>query len=157
MTILRGFILFALSALALPAATLAADFKQGDVEIGQVWARATPQGAKNGAAYLVLKNSGKEADTLKSVQSQIADRTEIHEHIHEGDVMKMRQVSGGLAIPAGGTVPFKPGGYHIMLMGLKQRLEEGQHIPLKLSFAKAGEVTVDAQVEKTEPHGTSSH
>ncbi len=143
---------FALSALALAPASFAAEFKQGDIEIGHVWARATPQGAKNGAAYLVLKNSGKEADTLRGAQSQVADRVEIHEHIHEGDVMKMRQVSGGVAIPAGVTVPFKPGGYHIMLMGLKQQLEPGQHIPLKLSFAKAGEVTVEAQVEKSEPH-----
>jgi copper(I)-binding protein len=152
-----GTIFLLAASLTLPLTAHAADYRQGNIEIGQPWARATPEGAGKGAAYLLLKNHGMDPDTLIAAQSQIADRLELHEHIQEGGVMKMRKVSGGIAIPPGGTVQFKPGGYHIMLLGLKQRLQEGQQIPIKLTFAKAGELTVNAQVEKTEPHSTHSH
>jgi copper(I)-binding protein len=154
---LGRYFLFAALTFALSLTARAADYRQGHIEINNPWARATPEGAGKGAAYLILKNHGTAPDKLIAAQSQIADRLELHEHIHEGGVMKMRKVSGGIAIPADGTVEFKPGGYHIMLLGLKQRLQEGQRFPMKLTFAKAGEITVDAQVEKTEPHSMHSH
>jgi copper(I)-binding protein len=136
----------------------ARDYMQGSLEIDHPWARATPDGAKNGAAYVTLKNNGKEPDTLISVQTNAADRAEVHEHVHEGGVMKMRPVSGGVSVPPGETVSFKPGGYHIMLLGLKQKLDDGKTLPLKLTFAKAGEVDVEVSIEKTgEPKASEHH
>jgi copper(I)-binding protein len=65
--------------------------------------------------------------------------------------MKMRMLMNGAEIPAGGVLEFKPGGSHVMLVGLKQTLSEGQKIPITLTFAKAGAIKVDAKVEKQPP------
>ncbi|MGO8839967.1 MAG: copper chaperone PCu(A)C [Methyloceanibacter sp.] len=127
----------------------AQEYKQGDLTVGHPWARPTAGTNMLGAAYLTLTNGGKEADTLKSASSADADKVEIHEHIHDAEgVMRMRAVEGGLAIPAGGTVEFKPGGYHLMLIGLKHNLEDGQNFPLKLTFEHAGAVDVEVKIEK---------
>ncbi len=130
-------------------AAQAQEFKAGDIAIEHPWARPTAGSMMMGAAYLTLKNAGKEADRLKSASSPDAAMVEVHENIHdEGGVMRMRPVEGGVAIPAGGTVAFEPGGYHLMLIGLKHNLEEGQTMLLKLSFAHAGDVDVQVKVEK---------
>jgi copper(I)-binding protein len=129
-------------------AAQAQQYKAGDLTIEHVWARPTAGPNKMGAAYLTLKNGGKEADTLQSASSPDADKVELHEHIHDNGVMRMRKVEGGVAIPAGGTVAFQPGGYHIMLMGLKHDLEDGKTMPMTLSFAHAGSVEVQVKVER---------
>ena len=105
-----------------------------------------------GAAYLAIKNSGRESDTLESASTPDAKKAEIHETTNANGVMKMRPVEGGLKIAPGQTVEFKPGGYHIMLMGLKQNLKEGEQIPLKLTFAHAGSVDVEVKIEKQPGH-----
>ena len=139
-------------------AAQAHEYKAGDLTIEHPWARPTAGSMMMGAAYLTLKNAGKEADTLKSVSSPDAEMVEIHENIHdEGGVMRMRPVEGGLAIPAGGTVAFEPGGYHLMLIGLKHNLEDGQTMPLKLSFAHAGDVDVEVKVEKKPDADSGMH
>lgn len=149
------------AAAALVFAAFAAqahEFKAGDLTIQDPWARPTAGPNMLGAAYMTLKNSGTEADTLKSVSSPDADRVEIHENIHDANgVMKMRHVEGGLAIPPGGTVALQPGGYHLMLIGLKHNLEEGHSIPLKLDFAHAGNVDVEVKVEKKPEAGGGMH
>jgi copper(I)-binding protein len=71
--------------------------------------------------------------------------------------MRMREIEGGLAIPAGSKVEMKPGGYHVMLIGLKQKLEEGQGFPLTLTFATTGELTVEVKVEKSPSHDMKDH
>jgi periplasmic copper chaperone A len=134
----------------------AQEFKAGDITIGHPWARPTAGTTMISAAYMTLKNGGKDADTLKSASYADAEKTEVHEHINDNGVMKMRQVQGGLAIPAGATVELKPGGYHIMLIGLKHALAEGQTLPLKLSFAHAGDVELQVKVEKTPAAGGGS-
>jgi copper(I)-binding protein len=149
--------ILALFAFALPGLAHAENYKQGNIEVESPWSRSTPEGAHIGAAYFTLKNNGKEADTLTALQSEAAERAEIHEHINDNGVMKMRAVKGGVAIPPGGTVTFKPGGYHVMLMGLKQKLNEGASFPLKLTFAKAGDVTVEVKVQNTPPQQAVSH
>ncbi len=131
----------------------AQEYKAGSLTIENVWARPTAGPEKMGAAYLTLKNGGKEADTLKSASSPGAAKAGLHEHMHDNGVMKMREVKGGIAIPAGGAVEFKPGGYHVMLTGLKHDLEEGKTLPLKLGFAKAGEVEVQVKIQKHPPSG----
>lgn len=128
---------------ALPA--LAAD-PAGDLTASSPWARATPQGAKNGAAYLSLRNTGSQDDALLAARGDVAERIELHTHINDNGVMKMRQVAD-IPLKAGQTTELKPGSYHIMLIGLTRPLVSGETIPLKLKFEKAGEVTVDAKIK----------
>jgi copper(I)-binding protein len=135
-------------ALALTVtAAVAHDFKVGSLEIGHPWARATPKGATIGGGYLKITNTGAEADRLVGGSSTVAGRFEVHEMATVDGVMKMRPVTGGLEIKPGQTVELKPGGFHIMLMGLKQPLEAGQTVKGTLTFEKAGTVEIEYKVE----------
>jgi copper(I)-binding protein len=113
--------------------------------VPHAWARATS--ARNGAAYLTLVDQGA-ADRLTGLSTPVASAAELHQTTAEGGVMKMRPVEGGLALAAGQTVTMAPGGYHIMLMGLKQPLKVGDRFALTLTFEHAPEMTVDVSVEK---------
>lgn len=136
----------ALGAVLLAAAAAAAhDYALGDLTIAHPWARASAGPARNGAAYLSVRNGG-EADRLVAVAGDVAERVELHTHRTEGTVMQMRQVEA-VEVPAGGTATLQPGGFHIMLIGLKQPLKEGERFPLLLTFEKAGAVTVEVKVE----------
>jgi copper(I)-binding protein len=117
----------------------------GRIEIGQPWARATPATARVGAVYLTLRSPA--PDRLVSVSSPVAAAAELHESAMAGMVMKMRRLPS-LAIPAGQRVALASGGMHIMLVGLKEPLREGQNFPLTLTFAKAGPQTVTVTVGK---------
>jgi hypothetical protein len=143
--------LAAAAALALFgfAVAQAQEFRQGDLTISHPWARPTAEGQKNGAAYLSIKNGGSEGDKLVSAESPVAERTQLHETLNENGVMKMRAVTNGVEIQPGAAADFKPGGSHIMLFGLKKRLEEGQTVPLTLTFAKAGSMSVEVKIEKS--------
>jgi copper(I)-binding protein len=133
-------------ALAAPAA-LAADYKAGAIEIDHPWARATPGGAKVGAGYLKLTNTGATPDRLVSATAAAAGRVEIHEMSMDNGMMMMRPVKGGVELKPGGTVEFKSGGYHLMLLDLKAPLKTGDHIKGTLTFEKAGPVDVEFMVE----------
>ena len=132
----------------------AQDFKAGNIVIDSPYATVSMHGSKNGAVYFKsIKNSGKDADQLVSVKSQIADKTEIHEMKMDGDVMKMRALNS-VDIPAGSVVSVmkgNPNGYHVMLLGLKKPLKEGDKFPLRLSFKKAGEIEVEVVVQAADP------
>lgn len=133
---------------ALTFATLgvsAHSFKVGSIDIDHPNARPTNPGQQVGAGYLKLTNQGA-ADRLISATSPGSASVELHSMSMEGDVMKMRQVEA-IDLPAGQTVELKPGGYHLMLMGLKAPLKAGDKLPLKLKFEKAGEVVVTVNVE----------
>lgn len=143
----RAFILACLVVL-VPWAADAHDYKLGAIHIDHPWARPTA-GVEAGAAYLSLENTGGEADKLVSVSTPVAAKAEIHQTTNEGGVMKMREVADGVDLAPGATVGFKPGAYHIMLLKLKQKLGVGQHIPLTLTFAKAGSIDVEVYVEKS--------
>jgi copper(I)-binding protein len=118
------------------------------LHVAHGWARATPGMARNGAAYMTLHNMGKTDDKLIDAASDVAARTEIHTHIMDGTVMKMRKVEGGVAFASGKEVTFKPGGLHIMFLGLKAPLKEGSTFPVTLTFEKAGKKTVEIKVQK---------
>lgn len=139
--------LFALALLAACASAHAHDYTVGELKIAHPWARATPGAIQNGAAYMMLTNTGKQADRLVSASTDVAGVAELHTHLHEDGVMKMRQVND-VPLAAGSTVKLQPGGLHIMLIKLKQPLKEGDKVPLTLRFEKAGEVKVDVQVDK---------
>ena len=115
------------------------------VTVDKPWARATAPGAKVAAGYMLIKNQGA-ADRLVSASSPAAAaRVELHVHIHEGGVMKMREVPG-YDVPANGSFELKPGGAHLMFMEIKRPFKEGEKIPVRLKFEKAGEVNAEFHV-----------
>lgn len=119
------------------------DAKVGDIEIGHPWTRATPPAAKVGGGYLTVTNKGDSADRLLGGSSAIASRVEVHNMEMTDGVMKMRPVPEGLEIPVGQTVELAPGGYHLMLIELKEPIAEGDMVAVTLEFEKAGSVEVE--------------
>lgn len=150
---MKGLVLGAmLCAVAAPA--LAGDAAVGSLAIQNAWARASAGQARNGAAFLTIVNKGAAADTLVSAAAGVSKTVELHTHIKEGEVMKMRPVES-IAVPAGGTVELKPGGDHVMFIGLTQALTQGGSFPLTLTFAKAGEVKVTVDIQGVGAMGMS--
>jgi copper(I)-binding protein len=115
------------------------------VQAVDVWARAAEMG--NGAAYMILRNSGDTADRLVKAESDVAGAVELHKTTMDGSMMKMAPVEN-IEIPAKGQAELKPGGFHVMLIGLKRELKAGEKIKLKLQFEKAGAQEVEAEVRK---------
>jgi periplasmic copper chaperone A len=113
------------------------------VSVDGAWARATVPGQMGSAAYFTIRNAGGD-DKLLSVTSPMAGAS-LHSTSLDNGVMRMRPLAA-LDIPAKGTVELKPGGTHVMLMGLKQPLQAGTTLELDLKFEKSGERRVDAQV-----------
>lgn len=140
-----SLLIVAVLGLAWPAP--AADFTVGDITVGNPWSRASAGPAKNGVVYLTIVNNGAAADRLVKAASPVAKMTSLHISRMEGEVMKMEPVEAIAATP-GKPVELKPGGLHIMLMGLKAPLEEGQMFPVTLTFEKAGSVEVKVMVGK---------
>ncbi len=136
--------LLAFDAFALTASA-------ADLAIEQPWARATPGRAPTGAAYLTLVNRGRDDDKLLGAATPVAGKVELHGSRaaagHGGHVMEMRPVAE-IEVKAGQSVVFKPDGLHVMLVGLKAPLKEGERFPLTLRFAKAGEVKIEVPVAK---------
>jgi copper(I)-binding protein len=130
---------------AIPA--LAQDVKNGDLTIERAWARATPKGADIGAGYLEIRNAGAAPDRLTGGSADFASGVEVHEMKMDNGVMKMRQVQGGLEIPAHGSVKLAPSGMHLMFTGLKRPLVKGETIKATLTFEHAGPVAVDFPVQ----------
>ena len=140
-------VVFALAACLLATGALAQQYKAGSLEIDHPWSRATPKGAKTGAGYLSIKNTGSAPDRLVGGSFADAGKVEVHQMTMDGGVMKMRPVSGGLEIKPGETVELKPDGYHLMFIDLKQPLKKGEQIDGTLQFEKAGSVKVQYTVE----------
>jgi periplasmic copper chaperone A len=117
-----------------------------DVEVVAPWTRATVRLLKVSSAYMELKST--QGATLVGASSPLAGSVELHEMRMEGDLMKMRLVPR-LPLPAGKPVVLKPGGYHLMLYDLKQQLQEGTRVPIRLEFETAGgrRDSVDIQAE----------
>jgi len=143
------FVLVAAAALTaiLLSPGFAHEYSVGTLKIGHPWARATPKGAPVGGGYMTVTNTGSAPDRLVSGASDISSRFEIHEMSMDNGVMKMRPVSNGIEIKPGQTIELKPGGYHVMFIGLKKGLQEGQRVKATLQFEKAGKVDVEFAVE----------
>jgi len=118
---------------------------QAQIQIEKPWSRATAPGAKVGGGYMLIRNQGAAADKLVSASSPAAGKVELHVHVNEGGVMKMREVPG-YDVPAKGSFELKPGGAHLMFMNLKAPFKEGDKVPVTLKFEKAGEVKAEFQV-----------
>ena len=140
-----------------PAA--AEDVMAGSLMLHQPWARASIGQAKAGAAYLTIANKGEETDRLIAAETPAAKVAQLHTHLMKDGVMKMRKVEA-VEIAPGEPVVFRPGGLHIMMMGLKAPLREGESFPVTLIFEKAGRVEISVTVEAPtalEPAMTGDH
>ena len=133
-----------LAMIPVSATATATESDHAAPTVSQAWARATPPKIKIGAAYVKIEG-GHHGDRLVGASSKIADRVEIHAHAMDGGKMSMTKIDD-LDIPAGGTVKFEPGGYHLMLIDLRQQLKEGEQLKLVLEFANAGKVDVVARI-----------
>ena len=136
--------LFIGAAMAQPGP---APIKAGALQIEAPWLRATPGGAKVGAGYLRITNTGSEADRLTGASMPLAARGEVHEMTMQNGVMHMAALAQGLAIPPGKTVELKPGGFHLMFLDLKGPLKQGDTVDVTLTFEKAGSVAVPFPVQ----------
>jgi len=131
----------------MATAAVAHGYRAGPLSIQHPWSRETAVGQAVGGGFLTIANSGAREDRLLSGTTPVAAEVQLHTMTMDGGVMRMRQVTGGIAIPAKGAVELKPGGYHIMFMGLKRQLRQGERVPVTLRFQRAGNVTVQFVVQ----------
>jgi copper(I)-binding protein len=132
--------------IGLVVAASAADVtKVGEITIDHPWARASLGSAPNSAAYMILQTTGA-ADRLIGGSTPVAKEVELHTHVMEGGVAKMRPVAA-IAVAPGTPTVLEPGGPHVMLRGLTRKLEAGTTMPLTLVFEHTGEVTLEVPVE----------
>lgn len=117
---------------------------------GMMGGDATPSGmaGDRGAAYMTITNNGDGDDALIGASSDVADATEVHESVMDGDQATMKQVDR-VEIAAGASVELKPGGYHVMFIGLKEPLMTGDTISVELEFENAGKITVEVAVRES--------
>lgn len=115
--------------------------EQQGVSIEHSWARSSAPGAPS-AGFMMVNNKGENSDVLLSVAGDFAKKMEVHQTKQVDGVMKMIHQKEGVEIPAGGEVLFKPGGYHLMFMGLDKNFEVGEVYSVTLTFKHAGEIEV---------------
>lgn len=144
----------AASAQPAPAAS---QFRKGDIVVEAPWTRATPGGAKVAGGYMTIVNAGAQPDRLIGGVFPLAGRFEVHEMAVANGVMTMRELGKGLEIPAGGRVELKPGGFHVMLMDLKEAVKPGAPIKGTLTFERAGTVEIEYRVAPIGARGPDAH
>ena len=118
-----------------------------DISISDPYARAVPPGQKNSAAFMVIKNSSNEVRHVVRAESNIAKIVEMHTHIKDNGMMRMRQVDK-ITIPANGETTLKPGGLHVMLMGLHKDLNDGDDVSVTLVLDNGKSIAVDLKAKK---------
>ena len=147
MGIKRLLLMSIVIACVAAAPARAEEVRVGDLVITQAWSRATPGGAKIGGGYLTIENKGSAPDRLIGGSADVAGSVQVHEMAINNGVMTMRSLDKGLAIDPGKTVKLAPGGYHLMLMDLKNPLKQGDKLPVTLEFEKAGKVQLSLDVQ----------
>lgn len=151
-----------ISAAAL-AVTLSSAAFAGDTgfKVTDSYARSASANAKTGAAFITLMNMSGEDDRLVGVASPAAKRVELHTHIETDGVMQMVHVEEGFPVAAGNMIEMQRGGQHVMFMGLVDGFEQGEMVPVTLTFEKAGEmdimVPVDLERMPKSGHGMMKH
>lgn len=140
---------FAFAAIAglIASASLAHGYKTGSLSIQHPWSRETATGQAVGGGFMVVTNASAKPDKLVGATTPLAREVQLHTMSMEGGVMRMRQVEGGIAVPAKGKLEMKPGGYHLMFMGLKRPLKKGERFPVTLRFQTAGTLKVQFAVQ----------
>ncbi|WP_457626903.1 copper chaperone PCu(A)C [Persephonella sp.] len=122
-------------------------YTQPVIRIVDPWVRAVPPNMKNSALFMTIVNDGDEDDELIGVETDIARMAQIHKTVNENGVMKMVHVDK-IEIHGHTKVELKPGGYHIMLMGLKRPLKEGGMLKFTLIFKNSGRIQIEAPVKR---------
>ena len=140
-------IVLCLSFLLLAGCAQQDHHRVGDLVVSVPWSRETPPTASVAAGFVTIQNKGGRDDQLLRVESATAKRVEIHEMRHDNGVMRMREVAGGLPLPKNQEIVLQPGSYHIMLMGLKAPLKEGDKFPLTLRFKNAKSKTITVETK----------
>ena len=107
----------------------------------EAWVRVSPPSHRVTAGFLTLHNQSASDIAVVAASSPVAERVEVHAHLHEGGVMRMREVER-LEIAAGTSLSLKPGGYHLMLFGVHEALQSGQQYPLTLKTEAGLSITV---------------
>ena len=141
------FAILATLIIAWPIVATADSLARRGIAVENLWARATASMAKTGGAYMTIRNSGKSADKLIGVASPVSKHVGLHQSLMEDNIMKMRAVDA-IDVPAGGMAMLKPGGYHIMFMGLAKPFKRGDAFPITLTFEKAGEIKLMVKIMK---------
>lgn len=143
------------AALVLLLTGLACSSEPSDsakIQVENVWSwpalKSEGQTHTTGVVYLTVINKGKKPDRLLSAQSAVAETVELHETQTVGDRTMMHPAKNGVEIPADGRVEFKPGGNHIMLIGLRRDLQPGDHFQVTLQFEKGGALSVQSTVRQ---------
>lgn len=127
-----------------------------ELDIENAYLRATPPHVTNSAAFMIIHNNSDTAVKLISISSDIAQRIELHHHTMTGAMMIMSQVKA-IEIDANNSAELKPGGFHIMLFGLKSPLTEGDSVKLTLHFSNGDEITIDTPVKRIIMHNKIKH
>ncbi len=144
-------------ALALALFAFSYSHAEDTITVTDAWVREVPPASTISAAYMKIANSGSEDDKLVSASSTAAETAEIHlSSVDDKGVAKKEKVDG-VAVPAGGAAELKPGSYHIMLIGLKEPLEDGENVEIVLDFENAGQVTVSAPVKGMDKQSHEDH
>lgn len=120
--------------------------KAGDLEISGGFVKAMLPGQPVGGGFFTVKNNGASDDRLVSVTSPASGEVQIHEMAMQDNVMKMRQIKDGIAIPAGQTVKLEPGNLHLMFQKVKTPFKQGGNVPVTLTFEKAGKIELELPV-----------
>lgn len=126
------------------------------VLVEDAWVRSAPRAGASSAAYARISNTGREADRLLSAWSDIAARVELHTHIMDGGIARMRQVDT-IELPAGRSVDLRPGGLHVMFLDLLRPLAAGETVVVRLVFEKAGEIRLELPVAAATALPTQRH
>jgi len=138
-------LLFLAATLAAPLHAFAAG---ATMQVAEPYVRAVPAGQNATAAYMILRNTGKQDVALVTVESPVARAVELHTVISQGGMMKMRPVPK-MEVKAGGETRLQPGGFHIMLIGMKEPLKEGASVSLTLGFDDGSKLSITAPVRAT--------
>ncbi len=143
----KHFALTLLLATSFAAPVFAAGVAD-QISVVDPYVRMAPPGAKTTGAFMVIRNSGDKDTLLVSASAQVANITELHNHINDNGIMRMRQVKE-IAVPAKGEAVLKPGGYHVMLIDMRAPLKDGDHVVIKLGFGDGSSKEVHASVTKS--------
>lgn len=120
------------------------------VAITDAYVRAVPPGQPHGAAFLTLTNGSGEPRALVAAASPVAETVELHTHLHADGMMRMRRVEQ-IEIPPHGSVSLRPGGLHLMLIGLRRQLAPGDQVDLDLSLDDGTQIRITVPVRHVEP------
>jgi periplasmic copper chaperone A len=132
---------------ALSALSLASCAPDPVLNVRDAWVRLPATPGNPGAAYFYI-SGGPKTDRLLSVSSPVVIRTELHESMAQGGMMSMKPIEGGVEIPAGGFVEFKPGGKHVMMYNINPGILPPRTLQMIFTFASGERITVDAEVKR---------